>query len=342
MKDHPANEIEVFVKINEHTAVSEDKLHLNMDVVAVNNAGKIIPNQKIILELAEKRKMLVTPEGGLLQDYDVVFQCITSMRNRLKAWADGSEGIKHELDIVPAALEETIRQQMETALAQKDDRIREIAAYVAEIEPLAQKYQEREKSQMQQVEEQNNALLRWIKQFYDEMQTVKPDWEKIRAALNDEVLQKIKFLHKPSMLVQSFNCWIVHDDVMEVSTDRTNISRGDAEKYLKYQGLTMLERKDMCDVLRKNGLHNDRDARKERGRTEVKIDLDDIAPYKKLLATNFLVELRHEMREEWRIYHSHIRDFESERVKINNAYFIPSGNPGDVGDLIRAVYLQIL
>ncbi len=193
---------EVFVKINEQAAMGNDKLHLNLDVVAVKD-GQTAPNQKIILELNGKRKTVVTPDNGILKEHDIMFDCVVAVRNRLVVWAEES-GIKTELDIVPENFEQKIKQDALTEANKKySDQVRkaqeEVAAHRQEIErlqvlaglraPIEESPKEHGEFIMR-MEADYHKILTALEKFGIQKIGI-PEWLAIKSSLTKETIKKI-------------------------------------------------------------------------------------------------------------------------------------------------------
>lgn len=193
---------EVFVRINQQSTIAADKLHLNLDVVAVKD-GQTAPNQKIILELNGKRKTVVTPDNGILKEHDIMFDCVAAVRNRLVAWAEES-GIKTELDIEPEDFEQKIKQDALTEADKKyPDQVRkaqeEVAAHRREIERLQVLADLR--APIEELPKEHGEFIMRMEADYHKMVTALdkfgiqktgiPEWLAIKSSLTKETIKKI-------------------------------------------------------------------------------------------------------------------------------------------------------
>jgi len=257
MRENPAPQTEVFVKINECAELPPDKLHLNLNVVTLKD-GAPAPIHVVMLQMNEQTKRIVTSENGMARDVDVVFQRVQGVRSKLRVWAKGAEEQVSEYEILTDEFETFIRSQLEAKIGQKNEEIQtqnrtiqELRDRVASMEPAAQAHW-REKERK---DEENNEWLGWIKKFYEQIPTIKPEWARVCKAFSPAVLEKIKKLYKPMIIILSFDEWIIIDDVTEIPYERRDIKRSDTMKYLQQNGLGMLKREQLIIALERQGIN---------------------------------------------------------------------------------------
>lgn len=123
MSKKPLQPTEVFVKINEQSSLAEDKLHLNIDVVAFSD-NKPVPHQAVIIEFENQKKHMTTSENGILKGADLIFTCIEGVRAKLRGWAKGSENVVCELEVIASEYEATLKQKLQQELAGKEEELR--------------------------------------------------------------------------------------------------------------------------------------------------------------------------------------------------------------------------
>ncbi len=162
---------EVFVRINQQSTIDADKLHLNLDVVAVRN-GNTVPNQQVVLEVDGKRKTIVIPEGGRLEGEDIVFD-IKCTRAKLRAYIDAE--VVTEYEIFP----------------QDEDRGSELSILSA-----------KEKEMFEELEQHYDRMME-VLTHYKIPTSECPRKEKVLGALKPEILSVLIDLCEPRLLLVS-------------------------------------------------------------------------------------------------------------------------------------------
>lgn len=105
---------DIFVKIHGSTQLAEDRLALDIEILAAN-AGGLVPHQPVEITLNNKTQRLTTDATGRAR-LELVFPIRPGEREKLLARASGAQKEITEVEIVPPGFEETLKARLAEGL----------------------------------------------------------------------------------------------------------------------------------------------------------------------------------------------------------------------------------
>lgn len=243
----PPPQVTVALKINQRKQLTDDEVHLNMDIVTTSG-NQLVPGKIVLIKMQDTTKRIAVPYG-IVNGSEVILNLQAGTRGKLLAWAEGSEGQVSEYDIFPDDYESAVRSGFdeEKRITLKDKEESLVAQFTIEkesekaqwnslkleLEATNQQLQDElnnlKKAKVQSNKAENEVLELNIKSLTQEVSTLKDALQELEAKMYPQ--KKTHIVNKTDVekdlrkkLMKSKKVEIQSDEVVRLSADKYQIN----------------------------------------------------------------------------------------------------------------------